>query len=194
MIEGVNSLRQKNGRSQSTARRQIAIRRWLKRPFVRQLMLWGIRLVVPKQRIGVGLIVMDQQNRILLLNHLFHPVSPWGLPGGWLEREEAPAEGALRELREETGITAVVGPPVHIAREKTPSHIGMAFLAWADSDQPIVLSHEITEARWFTPETLPDGLLLFVRQAIQKAVTANQLLGDAAARHEFTGFQETNTR
>lgn len=31
-------------------------------------------------------------------------VTDWGMPGGFLERGEAPAEGAARELAEETGL------------------------------------------------------------------------------------------
>jgi 8-oxo-dGTP pyrophosphatase MutT (NUDIX family) len=37
-------------------------------------------------------------------NELVHQASQWAFPGGWLEDDESPNGGALREFREETGI------------------------------------------------------------------------------------------
>ena len=76
--------------------------------FLQVLMVWGIYLFTPRHRVGVNVVVMDERQRVLLLKHVFHPQSPWGLPGGWLSRHEDPKEGVLRELREETGLTAVL--------------------------------------------------------------------------------------
>ena len=86
--------------------KQVAAQ-WVKRPFLQRLMILAVHLIVPKQRIGVGLVVFDEQDRVLLLKHVFHPKTPWGLPGGWLGRDESPEQCALRELMEETGLTAV---------------------------------------------------------------------------------------
>ena len=92
-------------------------------PFVNYFMAWGIRLVVPKQRIGAGLVALDEEDRVLLLRHVFHPYTPWGIPGGWLNRHEAPADGVLRELKEETGLTAVLTQhPTHRKSEQSASH------------------------------------------------------------------------
>jgi ADP-ribose pyrophosphatase YjhB (NUDIX family) len=41
----------------------------------------------------------------------------WLLPGGLLEPDETPAEGALRELREETGIEALIEDLAAISRQ-----------------------------------------------------------------------------
>ncbi|MGW1162132.1 NUDIX hydrolase [Streptomyces sp. NPDC002513] len=40
----------------------------------------------------------------------------WSHPKGKLKREEDPLAGALREVEEETGYTAVPGPPLPLAR------------------------------------------------------------------------------
>ena len=68
----------------------------MRRPLMRKLMQLGILLTVPQQRIGVGVVVLDEIGRVLLLRHVFHPFAPWGVPGGWLHRHEDPAAGALR--------------------------------------------------------------------------------------------------
>ena len=151
------------------------IARVVKNPLVFQLMRLGIRVVVSRHRIGVGVVGFNKRKEVLLLRHVFHPKSPWGIPGGWLDRHEAPADCALRELREETGIeTAVLGPVININRENPPAHLGIYYEAEIDQD-PTVLSAEIIEWAWFDTDNLPDNMLLAVRQAIEKAAENNKL-------------------
>ena len=121
----------------------------------------GIRLLIPRHRIGVNVVCFDPENRILMLKHLFHPLSPWGLPGGWMDRGETPAECAMRELREETGITsAVPGDAILFFRNPFPDHLNIIILAQIESQKPQVKIDgvEITDSMWVTPETVPDTL------------------------------------
>ena len=127
----------------------------------------GIWVVVPRHQMGVG---FNNEGQILLLRHVFHPKTPWGIPGGWLNRNESPAECALRELWEETGITtAELGPVVHISREGPPPQIVVSYVASIEED-PVRLSSEILEWAWFDPDVLPEPLLPFIKISIQKAV------------------------
>ncbi|RMG99276.1 MAG: NUDIX domain-containing protein [Chloroflexi bacterium] len=144
-------------------------------PLVRHLMLWGIRVVVPRHRVGVAVVLLDDDERVLLLRHVFHPSTPWGLPGGWLGGHESPADGALRELKEETGLTAVLGPTIHVTYGVNPSHIGIAYLGKLTSHQ-ITLSPEIIEARWFPIDNLPTPMLPFTIGAIHAAHRYQQVL------------------
>lgn len=143
-------------------------------PLLRDLMLWGMKLTVPRQRIGVSMIALDEAERVFLLKHVFHPSIPWGLPGGWLGRNEAPARGVLRELYEETGLTAVIGPVVHMALEKEPAHIAIAYLAQIQPGD-LTLSSEILEAQWFPIHSLPQPQYHFTEQAIRSAVQLYRL-------------------
>ena len=145
------------------------IARLVRLPGVNFLMQMAIRLTVPRQRLGACLVVFDDQQRILLLRHVFHPHLPWGLPGGWLGRHEDPAVGALRELREETGLTAVLGPVLQITHDSSPPHLTVAFLAALQPGE-MTLSAEILEARWFALDCLPE-LYPFMTSAIETAVT-----------------------
>lgn len=52
---------------------------------------------------GVAALVEDAQGRVLLVRHSYNP--GWRLPGGGVDRGEAPAEAVLRELREEVGLS-----------------------------------------------------------------------------------------
>ncbi len=142
-------------------------------PPVQSLMNWAIRLFVPRHRAGVILICMDDQQRILLLRHVFHPNAPWGPPGGWLGRDESPAKCALRELEEETGLSAELGPVVQISYESPPNQLAVAFLGKLKPGT-MKLSSEIIEAKWFRADALPQPQYPFVRRAILAAVNDYQ--------------------
>lgn len=144
-------------------------------PIMQRLMVLGIRTVVPRHRIGIAVVTLDEDGRILMLKHVFHPYTPWGLPGGWLDRGESPRSGALRELREETGLSARLGQVLHITRQPDPDAVNVAFLA-CDLEGTMQLSSEILDAQWFAPEALPEPLFVFTRDAIEAAVATRAVL------------------
>ncbi|MCA9977389.1 MAG: hypothetical protein KC413_16635, partial [Anaerolineales bacterium] len=46
--------------------------RLVRLPFMNWLMYLGIYLVVPRHRVGVTAVALDDQQRVLLLRHVFH--------------------------------------------------------------------------------------------------------------------------
>jgi 8-oxo-dGTP diphosphatase len=135
---------------------------------MRQAMKLGLYLLVPRHRIGINMVGLDAEGRVLLLKHVFHPFVPWGLPGGWLGRGEAPDACILRELEEETGLAAQVGPLLLAASKPDPRQILMIYAAFV-RPAPFRLSREILAANWFYRDTLPDLLLSSTREAITEA-------------------------
>lgn len=94
----------------------------------------------------------DRRKYLLLKNALFHE---WGFPKGHLESGENLIEGALRELKEETGLERVtprgfqeaLSYPVE-GRMKEVTY----YLASVDQEGEISLSSEHEEYRWVTWE------------------------------------------
>lgn len=140
-------------------------------PLARHLLALAVKALVARHRAGVTVVCFNCEGQVLLLRHVFHPTSPWDLPGGWLECDESPAECVVRELKEETGLKAALGPVVRLTRESKPSHIGITYMAQLNgSATNAVLSSEILEARWFAPAELPSQTRPSTRLAIQSAV------------------------
>ena len=118
--------------------------------------------------LGAVGVVLNQAGEILLLEHVFHPVFPWGLPGGWVNRHENPAAAVERELREETGLEVRVLVPLTVALSETSGHLDLVFLCRTDGGE-IRLSDEILDYRWCDPADVP-ALLPVQGLAIEQAL------------------------
>ncbi len=127
-------------------------------------LLW---LLNPKMVVGVSGVILNDQREVLLLNHRFHPRHPWGLPGGWIERNECIDEAWRREVREETQLE------VHVEgillQKSTPLSLEFILLGHLIGGEMVLEANEITDARFFAADALPAGLHEDHREAIQRA-------------------------
>lgn len=57
---------------------------------------------LPKRRMGVGALIMNEENEILIVKPSYK--DNWLIPGGVIEKDESPREACLREAKEEVGI------------------------------------------------------------------------------------------
>ena len=58
---------------------------------------------------GVRVIVLDDENRILMVKHEHPERTVWMVPGGGIEEGESSAQAAAREVLEETGLQVEIG-------------------------------------------------------------------------------------
>lgn len=136
-------------------------------PWIAVSARWLYRLGQPRFSAGVVGVVLNAQSEVLLVEHVFHPYHPWGLPGGWVDRREDPSETLIREMREELELQVDVGP-VLLVKLDYDNHIDMAFLCRQVG--PIgVLSAELLSYRWTPLDDLP-SLQPFHHLAIQRAL------------------------
>jgi 8-oxo-dGTP diphosphatase len=123
--------------------------------------------------VTAGAIIFDDENRVLLLEHVFRPDGGWGIPGGFLSKGEQPETALRREMREEIGIEL---DQVEILFARTlprPRQIEIYFRARAvGTPQPC--SFEIRTAGWFQIENLPAELSKDQRRLIQRALARSE--------------------
>ena len=100
--------------------------RWWRR-LPRTVRLWTARFRKPRFTVTAAAVVMDEQGRVLLLDHVFRPGNGWGLPGGFIEEGEEPEDALRRELREEAGLELESAEIAFARTLKNPDHVEIIF-------------------------------------------------------------------
>lgn len=111
-----------------------------------------------------ALVVRD--GRVLLVQRAIEPArGTWDIPGGFLEENEHPEAGAIRELREETGLaitlTGLLGIYLDIYPYGQPDDpettLNIIYLATAPHGDPQPADDAAGFGR-FPPDEIPDNL------------------------------------
>jgi len=81
----------------------------------------------------------------------------WGLPGGYMNHSEEPAEGCVRETEEELGITVMLEERKPVITQRSFFRDGVSFMSftycgiWNGKIDDLTLKKgEIAEAKWFS--------------------------------------------
>lgn len=122
-------------------------------PILIRLPYYAFRFIQARYTIGVVAVVMDANDKILLVEHVLHPDHPWGLPGGWIGYNEDPALAIVRELQEELKVRATV-EQIILAEKTNSYHIDMAF-ACTIANEVGTLSKELLDYEWVDHTSLP---------------------------------------
>ena len=114
--------------------------------------------VSPTHTIGVGAVVINENNEILLVQDRIHTShSIYKLPGGMLEEAQSLEDGVVREVWEETGIKAKLIKMVSVLNSHpyrfNKSNMYIVFqLEALSSEINIIDTHEIEKAFWMPLE------------------------------------------
>lgn len=134
--------------------------------------------------IGVGAVVLSPTGKVLLVQEKPLPGKSTGyfkLPGGMVDANEHLADAAVREVQEETGVTAFfdsfLGLRHHHQGQFGASNLYMVCRLTAEETEPKPDPREILQARWFDcAEYLNDASASpYNKLLVQTALTGSRL-------------------
>jgi 8-oxo-dGTP diphosphatase len=112
--------------------------------------------------VGVGAIIIEDA-RVVLVKRLHPPLqAEWSIPGGVLEVGELVREAAIREAREETGLTVEPGELLGVydrilrnPEKRVQYHYVLIDFLCRRVAGDLAAASDADEVRWFTRDEMP---------------------------------------
>lgn len=106
-------------------------------------------------------VVLDSDDRVLL--HRRSDTGTWALPGGIIDPAEEPADAAVREVFEETGVISLpdrlvavtVSAPISYPNGDQVQYLELTFRCRVAGGTARVNDHESLEVSWYPLDALP---------------------------------------
>lgn len=137
---------------------------WRKTP--RYLRAKIIRLTQKTFTVSAAVIITNENEEVLLLDHVFRSASGWGIPGGFVNYGEQPETTVKREIFEETGLEL---HDIKLVRIRTIySHIEIIYRAKSGGTPKI--NHETFQAGWFNIDEMPEKMSVAEKTKILKFI------------------------
>lgn len=145
----------------------------------------GLRKTVghrPLLQVGASVILVNAEGEILLQKRTDNGM--WGYHGGSVELFERVEDAAIRELFEETGLTAEAlellgvfsGPDMAYTYPNGDqvSNVDVVFVCKRYSGSPVSQVGEVDDLRFFPPDSLPDEISPPNRKALKAYIESLQ--------------------
>ena len=148
-------------------------------------------------RLGVGIVLLNQENKVFVGKRIDNPNNYWQMPQGGIDKNESCVEAAKRELKEETGVktTKIIKEFDDWLTYELPNYlIGkiwkgryrgqkqkwfiMKFLGKNEEINIKTKSPEFLHWKWINPSDLPKVVVYFklnIYKKIAKELTSSNL-------------------
>ncbi len=120
-------------------------------------------------------VVVNAQRQILLVERSVEPHKGlWCLPGGFIEIGEYPEDAALRELREETGLTGHIQMLIGVTAHPSSLYETVLLVGYGVTrcEGQLIPGDDASDAAYFSPDSLPaiafESHIKFIQRWIQQ--------------------------
>ena len=120
-------------------------------------------------------VVVDPQSRLLLVQRKVAPKQGlWCLPGGFMELDETPEAGALRELAEETGLTGQIDRLLGVFSNPSDQYRTVLMIGYLVRSYrgAMIAGDDASDIAWFDSRKLPEVAFSSHRKFIGMVVDA----------------------
>ena len=120
-------------------------------------------------------VVFKKNHEVLLVKRNVEPkTGQWCLPGGFLELDESPENGCLRELKEETGLEGKIHRWAGNVLSESPIYKSVLVMGYSIKNihGQLMAGDDCDEVAFFKPETMPPIAFQSHRKIFENAVKA----------------------
>lgn len=112
------------------------------------------RIHYENPRVAAAL-VLEQDGAVLLGRRVREPVGKWDLPAGFVEIDEHPADAAVRETLEETGLHAEITALLDVYADTTAGIVLVVYTGRVAGGELRLNAEETSELAFFPRRALP---------------------------------------
>jgi ADP-ribose pyrophosphatase YjhB (NUDIX family) len=116
--------------------------------------------------VGTAVAILNEERQILLSHR--GDMDVWNLPTGRLDAHEALAQGAIRKVKEETGLQVALEYPVGLYYFEATRRMNILFVGFSIGGTLQAQTDETSDNRYFALSELPSNL--FASYMAQDAV------------------------
>lgn len=121
-----------------------------------------IHFIDPK--VAVGALVTDGDRVLLVRRGAIPRRGYWALPAGFMDADEDPEAAVAREILEETGVRARIGAlrcVTTLGGWEQRHGLLLLYTAELEAEDAAAAGDDVTDAAWFSPQTIPWDALAF---------------------------------